>query len=299
MARCSLAGLLESPSPGPHVSDLAPFWRDVLSDLNRQPMAATIDPLDLRSTDFARCHAVRLSSVDDYRLFAYFSAPDGSGPHPAILHASGYASVVQVPSYEERRTYASLAMCARGQRLSDRPYAAAFPGLLTDRIEDPGRSPLRGIVADNIRAVEFLSGQSEVDPDRIVVVGSDMALFATALAPGIRAAVVADPLLVNLGTLAHTVHDYPHEEINDYLRAFPDREETVRASLEIFDPSRLSDRIAARVLLSCGPPGSYFDRGRAETLARRIPRAEIYERTGRGYLDRIAIERWIAEAIAA
>ncbi len=281
------------------MSELSPFWQTVLSDLDRQAMAATIDPLDLRSTEFARCRAVRLTSVGDYRLFGYLSAPDGPGPHPAILHASGYASVVQVPPYEERRTYVSLAICARGQRLSDRPYAAAFPGLLTDRIEKPDASPLRGIVADNLRAVEFLCAQPDVDRDRVVVVGSDMALFAAALGPRIRAAVVADPLLVDLSTIAPTVRDYPHEEVNDYLRAFPDREAAVIRSLEIFDPSRLGERIAARVLLSCGPPGSFFDRGRAEALARRIPRSEIYERTGRGYLDRIAVERWVAEAVAA
>src|SRR5205823_10128883 len=109
---------------------------------------------------------------------------------------------VGVPPYEERRAHACLSICARGQRLADRPYAAAFPGLLTDRLDQPADYPLRGIVADARRGVDFLKLRSEVDAGRIAVVGGDMALFAAIFAPDVRAVVVADPILPGLAEIA-------------------------------------------------------------------------------------------------
>lgn len=274
------------------------FWAEAMAEVMSRPPRPEVDPLPIRSTEFSDGFGVKLTSLGDYRLFAYYSVPHGDGPFPAIYHAPAYASVVGVPPYEERRAHASLSLCARGQRLSDKPYAAAYPGLLTDRIDDPLLYPFRGIVADACRGVDFLKLRREVDQSRIVVVGGDMALFAAALRPEVRAVVVTDPFFPRVFEVAATTSAYPFEEINDYLRAHPDRREAVRATLDLFDPTHLASRIKARVLISCPPGGGPFDRAAAERLGGAIgPNASVFQRSGRGYLDRVHTEEWIASSL--
>jgi len=280
------------------VIDLETYWAEAMAEVMSRPPAPEVDELPIRSTDFSDGYGVRLTSLGDYRLFAYYSVPKTAGPHPAIYHAPGYASVVGVPPYEERRRHAVLSLCARGQRLSDKPYAAAFPGLLTDRVDDPVAYPLRGYVADACRGVDFLKLRPEVDAARIAVVGGDTALLTAALRPEVRAVVVADPFLPALAEVAATTSAYPYEELNDYLRAHPDRRAAAEATLALFDPLRLASRVRADVLITC-PPAGPWSPGRARQLASAVgPRASVYERTGRGYLDKQHVDRWIAERLA-
>jgi cephalosporin-C deacetylase-like acetyl esterase len=275
------------------------FWAELLAETMSRPPAPEVDRLPIRSAEFADCYGVKLTSgIGDYRLFAYYSLPKGGGSRAAIYHAPGYASVVQVPPYEERRRHVVLSMCARGQRLADKPFAAAFPGLLTTDVDDVMRWPLRGMVGDALRGIDFLKLRDEVDKSRVVVVGGDMALFTAALRPEVRAAVITDPFLLNLWEVAARTDAYPHEEINDYLRAHPERRDAVQRTLRQLDPGQLADRVRCDVLLSCGP--GYFGRSEAEQLAARLGgRTEIRERTGKGYVDRRFVEAWIAERTGA
>jgi hypothetical protein len=125
-----------------------------------------------------------------------------------------------------------------------------------------------------------------------------MALLAAAFRPEVRAVVVADPFLPALADVAPTTSAYPYEEVNDYLRANPDRRAAAEATLALFDPLRLASRVRAEVLITC-PPAGPWNPGRARQLASAIgPRATVYERTGRGYLDKQHVDRWIAERLA-
>jgi hypothetical protein len=121
-----------------------------------------------------------------------------------------------------------------------------------------------------------------------------MALFAAALRPEVRAAVVADPILPALAEVALTTNAYPYEEINDFARAHPESTDAMRETLRLFDPLHLADRVRCDVLITCG--GGVFNAVRARALADAIgPNAGVYVRTGLGYLDRRYVERWIAE----
>jgi cephalosporin-C deacetylase len=51
---------------------------------------------------------------------------------------------------------------------------------------------------------------------------------------------------------ASFTHSNPYEEINDYLREYPDREPQVRATTEYFDCINLADRITCPMLVTIG-----------------------------------------------
>jgi len=267
-------------------ADFDAYWEAVLAELDAVPAAPTLDPNPIRSTDFSTCYSLYLTSLGPYRLYAYYSVPRGDGPFPAILHTPGYASVVTQTPFEERQRYVSMALCARGQRLSDKPFAASFPGLAIVGIDEPATYIYRGIVADTVRAIDFLLGRREVDARQITLAGGDTALLGAALRPDVSAVMTADPAFYDARGLAPRTGAYPQEEWNEYERTYPDKARAMWHTLSYFDPLSFAPRIKADVRLSVGPGGALFNRTTAEPLARAMAgHVDLDERTGYGALD--------------
>ena len=225
-----------SLQPASAPTDLDAYWTAVMDELAALPIAAELTVNPLRSTEFATLYDLKLTSVGPYRIHAFYSVPKGDGPFPALLLTGGYGSVVHIATYEERQKYVTLSLRVRGKRLSDVPYAAAFPGMLTDGIDDPAGYVFRGVVADCCRAVDFLLTQSAVDAGKIAVVGDDMALLTAALRPQVDAVYATPTLFYGASQLAPTTDAYPLEELNDYARAYPDQAAAMWRTLNYFDP---------------------------------------------------------------
>ena len=156
--------------------DFAQYWQQTLDALAAYPACPEIDVLPLRSTDFATLYGVRLTSLGPYRVFGYLSIPTGDGPFPAIYYVPKYQSVLEVipqgTANLQRSRYMTFTLAARGQRNADTPYAAMYPGLLTDGIDQAASYIFRGIVADSVRGLQFLLTRRELDLRRVVVVAT-------------------------------------------------------------------------------------------------------------------------------
>ncbi|HEY3109176.1 MAG TPA: hypothetical protein VGL23_10520, partial [Chloroflexota bacterium] len=63
--------------------DLESYWAEAMAEVMSRPPRPEVDELPIRSTDFAEGYGVKLTSLGDYRLFAYYSVPKAPGPHPA------------------------------------------------------------------------------------------------------------------------------------------------------------------------------------------------------------------------
>jgi cephalosporin-C deacetylase len=277
----------------------AEYWRATLDELAAQPARAEVDPMPLRSTEFATLHGVRLTSLGPYRLFGYLSLPAGPGPFPAIYYAPKYQSVLEIipqgTANAQRRRYVTFSLAGRGQRNADSPYAAMFPGLLTDGLEDPAAYVFRGIVADAVRGLEFLRARPEVDGSRVVSVGNDLALIAPALTSGATHVVSTPALFHRTVELAAKSHAYPLEEVNDYLRRFPDRAEAVRRTLGYFDVSAFAPRVTATTLVMAGAPGTMLDGQALRPLTTALGGpVTVHESEQSSYKDGLFAERWMA-----
>jgi cephalosporin-C deacetylase len=286
-------------------ADFDAYWAAVEAELAALPAALELEELPMRSTAEAVCYGVRLTSVGPYRLFAYLSIPLGEGPFPAIYFAPRYQSVVEVlpqgDAREKRGRFITFSLAARGQRNADRPYAAAFPGLLTDGIEDPQTYVFRGIVADSVRGLEVLLQTAAVDLDRVAIVGTnDVALLTAALLPRASLLVTDCELFYNARAAVRRTEAYPLEEINDLLRAAESRcradlEESLFATIDLFDPIRFAPRVRARTLLWTDPAGEPHDAPDLQALASRLGGpVEVRARTGSRYLDGLYQEEWIS-----
>src|SRR5262245_7054306 len=168
-------------------ADFDQFWQRTLNDLAEFSTQPELELLPLRTTDFATLYGVRLTSLGPYRLFGYLSLPTGTGPFPAIYYAPRYQSVLEIipqgTANLQRRAYITFSLAARGQRNADTPYAAMFPGLLTEGIDNAASYIFRGIAADTVRGLEFLLTRPELDASRVVLVGNDLALMTAGLHP--------------------------------------------------------------------------------------------------------------------
>jgi cephalosporin-C deacetylase len=275
------------------------YWQETLAALARYPARPELDPLPLRSTPFARLFGVRLTSLGPYRLFGYLSIPAGDGPFPAIYYAPKYQSVLEIipqgTANLQRSRYVTFSLAARGQRNADAPYAAMFPGLLTDGIDSAASYVFRSIVADSVRGLEFLVTRPEVDPTRVIVAGNDLALMTAASTPGATHVVTTPALFYKTAALAPKTQAYPLEEINDYLRAYPACAESVRSTLAHFDLTSFAPRVTASTLLVAGAPGSLLDGKALQPLAAAFQRrVTVYESQQSLYKDGLYTERWMA-----
>jgi cephalosporin-C deacetylase-like acetyl esterase len=280
------------------------YWNAVDEELAETPARPVLTADPARSTEFSDFYTVGLTGLGGYRVFGYLSVPHGPGPFPALLETPRHGSVNHSPHYNERLRYLVFTVMHRGQRLADRPFAAAYPGLFTLGIEDPATYVYREVVADCLRGADFLLGQSRADPARTAVIGDDLALITAARRP-FSTLCLTSPLFHRALEARESTSAYPLEELNDLLRAEPGALEAVRRTLAFFDPVRHAPSVsAARTLLAVD--GDAEDAETAETaetaedtgwyapLLAALGRVDLHRLTHEDAADHNRLDAWLA-----
>jgi cephalosporin-C deacetylase len=269
-------------------ADFAAYWDKIDAELAGLPARPVLERIRRRCTDDFTGYEVRLTSLGAYRIFGYLSVPTGEGSFPAALTTPRYGSVNNPPHYNDRLRYVTLTIAHRGQRTADSPYAAAYPGLLTDRIADETSYVYRGIVADCLRAAEFLTDLPEVDASRVAIAGDDLAVLTAARRPVFAALQVTGALLYRAGELAETDVDYPMAEFGDHLRSRPGDANAVSRTLAFFDAERHAPTVTASVRVEISS-----DQSPLLSLAEKLG-ADQYSLTHEGQSDNDAADSWLA-----
>lgn len=274
-------------------ADFDAYWAAVDDELGQYPAAPTLEALALPSDEFSTVYAAKITSIGPYRIFGYLSVPKAEGTFPGLLVAPGYGSVNHLPHLDDRQRYVTLVLMHRGQRLADQPFAARYPGLLTLGIDDPATYIYRGIVADCLRGAEFLLSRPEVDASRVGIAGGDLALITAARRPGFTAVQASGLLFHRLMEARARSDAYPVEEVNDYLRAYPDKADVVARTLAYFEPRHHVSGLTATTLFNGGGAG-------VQSLADAIPgTVERYEPTHEGGTDHDWTDAWMARQLGS
>ena len=278
------------------------YWDAVLAELDATPAEPEVEAIPLRETDFATLHGVSITSIGPYRLFGYLSIPKGGGPFPAIYWPPKYASVLEIipqgTANAVRREFVTFSLAGRGQRNSDKPFAAMFPGLLTTGIESADSYIFRGIVADAIRGIEYVTSLDAVDKSRATIIGNDVAMLALALRPGATHLVCTPALFFDPLGLAQKTQSYPIEEYNDYLRTHPSSVDSVANTLSHFDLRAFAHRIEATTLINAGPESSLLEPEALRPLTESVGGdVTVYASERSSYKDGLHLERWIADNV--
>jgi cephalosporin-C deacetylase-like acetyl esterase len=277
-------------------ADFDAYWTKVTDELASLPVAPELTVNAIRSSDISTVYDLYLTSIGPYRIYAFYSIPKGDGPFPVIVHTGGYGSVVHIAPYEERQRYVTVALRHRGRRLADKPFAAAYPGLLTTGIESPESYIYRGIVADCLRVVDFLVTRPEVDTKRIVVVGDELALITAALRPEVDVLYTTPTLFHGVHELAPRTNAYPLEEYNDYARYYPDRAAAMWNTVNYFNPLHFAPKVQAETVLVTGNERDMFSPEVVKPLVQAFGKeVSQYVSAHSSYKDGVQQATWLAE----
>jgi len=245
----------ESTVRKPH--DFDAFWQDVLRQAEAIPLQVEIVPDPLRSSDEVEVFEVSYTSLDHVRIACWYCRPTRRAERsPAIMFLPGYQMDPPIPKEWARKGYAALSVAPRGKLRSNRQFNPGYPNLLTHNMVDRHTYAYRGFYVDTWRSVDFLLSRPEVDPARIGVTGSSqgggLTITTAAMRPEVCAASAGAPYLCGFTDAAELTHTYPYEEINDYLRLYPERRAQVEETLAYFDGISFADRISCPIIVNIG-----------------------------------------------
>jgi cephalosporin-C deacetylase len=272
-------------------ADFDAFWQEVQDELAATPLDPTVEPVPHRSKDAVEVYEIGYTSLDGVRIAGWYCRPRESwaeGPYPGLSIVPGYVSEPTLPKSWAKLGYAAIGVAPRGKLRSNAQFNPGYPGLLVHNIVDRNTYSYRGFYADAARAIDFLLSRPEVDPTRIGVHGSSqggaLTLTTAALRPDvITCGAAGAPYLAGFMDCAALTHSYPYEEINEYLRLYPEREAAVRSTLEYFDCINFAPQITCPMLIYAGladdvvPPETAYDLAKAMTCPLEI---NDYERCG-------------------
>jgi len=279
-------------------SDFGSFWYTVGKELAGVPIAPEVEPIPMRSTDFANLYGVRLSSIGPYRLFGYLSIPKGDGPFPVIYYVPKNASVLEIipqgTSNEIRSRYITFSLACRGMRNSDSPYAAMYPGQLTDGIESPETYVYRGIVADTIRGADYIMTRPEVDKNRVAAWGNDNAILAAALHDSFTQVISTPAYLFDPIESMDRADSYPLAEFGDYIRSNPSDLDVVGSILEHYNLRWHTQSVTANTLIMADHESGIYSPDVLSDLEESISgEITLHESERSSFKDGMFAENWI------
>ena len=237
--------------------DFNEFWGLVLDELSSIELNVECKKDELRSESEVTVYQIFYDSLDHVRISGWYSVPNTPVNRlPAILLVPGYQSDPPIPKDWSAKGYACLSVNPRGKVRSRSQFDPGYPGLLTHRIVDKNTYSYRGFYADAWRGNDFFLSRGEVDSERIGVAGSSqgggLAITTSAMKKEIKAASAGAPYLCGFMDAIELTETYPYQEINDYLRTYPDRLEEVESTLAYFDGISYADQIDCPIIVNLG-----------------------------------------------
>src|SRR5947207_3043205 len=218
--------------------DFDEFWGAIMAEAAAIPLNPAMAHVPLRSTDEVDVYEIHYDSLDGLRIAGWYCVPKESylpPPYPALLLVPGYISEPTLPRSWAKMGYAAVGVAPRGKLRSNRHYNPGYPGLLVNNVVDRHTYSYRGFYVDACRAVDFVLTRPEVDRSRIGVHGSSQGGALTIITAALRRDVITcgaagAPYLCGFMDAASLTDSWPYQEINDYLRLYPERESRVRAT---------------------------------------------------------------------
>ena len=282
------------------------FWNGLDEQLAATPLSLSLEEDSFYSQPEWTVYRMAYDGLGGYRLFGWLSVPRRSGPFPALLRMPDYGSVHDLVYTPLRHDAVVMNATYRGQRGSDLPFQASYPGLLTDGIDRPESFVMRRVFADGLRAVDALQSQDRAELTTVVVAGAglggSLGLAAALRRPAVQAVAADTPLALGHPRMLEEGTAYPLGEMHDYLRVYPHRRDAVVESCSPLNPAYIAAGVGVPGLLSLGTR----DRGQCplpigEDIAGRMPGCDlrVYDGAGEGggHPHALVREAWLGERL--
>tara|TARA_B100001123_G_C15332230_1_gene1031584 strand:- start:1420 stop:2334 length:915 start_codon:yes stop_codon:yes gene_type:complete len=295
----------DNSSERPH--DFAEFWNRTIDESSRFGLDASLIEDPLRSNDEAVVYKVALNSLGRIIVGGWYAVPRETGVFPALMLLPAYSNHpnMGVRTWAEQGI-ACLWLSIRGHSFGD-SITPGFPGYLCYNVWDRESYIYRGAFCDAVNGVKFLLEREEVDTGKIVVSGSSqggaLTLVTSALMSGRILGAAADvPFLTNIQESVRLSSSYPYNEIPDFIRKYPEREQAIWETLRYFDVDNFAKDIQCPVLMAVGMKDDICPTPPILSMADKISGSldiRQYENAaheaGTAYLHTVQKVRWIKE----
>lgn len=290
-------------------ADFDDFWSALLAESAATPINPAMEPVPLRSTPEVESFEIHYDSIDGVRIAGWYCRPRRAfipPPYPGLLIVPGYISEPTLPKSWAKMGYAAVGVAPRGKLRSNSQFNPGYPGLLVHDTIDRQTYSYRGFYIDAARAVDFLLTRPEVDHARIGVHGSSQGGALTVTTAALRSDVITcgaagAPYLAGFMDSASLTHSYPYEEMNEYLRLYPEREAAMRETVAYFDGINFAPMIRCPLLIYAGlgddvcPPETAFDLQKALTCPLEFHTHARCAHDAGAYWEMNRVEAFLAE----
>lgn len=237
--------------------DFARFWETTLEQLKSVPVELAREGSSSQRFPELTLEDISFASLGGARIHGYFLRPNKGRDCPLVVHAHGYGSQCEVQWGWGSAGFAVIGIDVRGYGRS----ADALPnpsrwGYVLTGIGSPEKSVLRGAVCDYLRAAHV--GRALLGPHyrQTVFYGRSFGGGLAVMAEGVGQ--TADLLAVGVPTFGWAegrhffVKDGSGQEINAYLRRYPDHTEDVMLVLRYFDSTHFARLVRCPALVGIG-----------------------------------------------
>lgn len=254
--------------------DFDAFWSRTLGESREIALDPEFEDVDY-PVDGLRVSRVFYNGWARARVCGWYLAPEGPDPKPALVMYHGYGGhkgTVYDHLPWALQGYVVLAVDVRGQS-GESTDPADYPGghtkgWMTQGVMDPETYYYRGAYVDCVRALDLVAGRPEADSSRIGVAGASqgggLTLAVAALDSRPVAAMAGVPFLCHFQRATLVTDQMPYDELRQYCKTYPEREERMFRTLSYFDGMNLAPRITCPTLVSVGlqdlicPPSTIF-----------------------------------------
>ena len=238
--------------------DFDEYWRQTEADTMAVPLNPRLEPVPLRSTPEVEVFEARYNSYAGLEIAGWYCRPRNiDGQVPGYLFVPGYVSEPKLPTdIGDERVRRILGGSAQqtfaATRFSTRDIPACWS---TTSINEPntvivastwtrsGRSIFSAVSMKSTHRASACKGKSRRSP------------HAASVCPQSRRSrlcIRRRAYLCSMMDAASLTRSYPYEEINDYLRLYPEREDAARDTLDLHDIHNFVDKIKCPIIVNIG-----------------------------------------------
>lgn len=239
-------------------ADFEEFWQKAKDELAKVPLKYKIVGIPRLDKDNRHVYAIEMQSLGNLTIHGWMTVPKNHNPNKkfaVLLGLPGYQVTLE-PLLGLDEDLVIITLNVRGQGNSREKINTRRDEFIFYHVEDKNKYVMRGVIADCLRAVDFICAQPNLRHDQILVSGGSMGGFlavATAsLDKRVRLCSAQNPILCDIRNLVGEVK-WPISDITKYIATQPGLTlSKVLDNMDYFDVKNFATNLTCPALMGIG-----------------------------------------------
>jgi cephalosporin-C deacetylase len=239
-------------------ADFEAFWQTVKDDLAKVKPKFKVTAMPRLDRDNRHVYLFEMQSLGDMTIRGWMTVPISKNPNrkfSVLLGLPGY-QVNLDPLMGVDDDLAIITLNVRGQGNSRGPVNTRRDEFIFYRVENKNKYIMRGVIADCLRAVDFIYSRPELKHDQILASGGSMggflAIATASLDKRVKLCSAQNPIFCDIRNLVGTV-DWPMNNIIKYVHTQPGLSfDKVLSNLDYFDAKNFATNITCSTIMGIG-----------------------------------------------